>query len=581
MTISRFRPHLQTAAIRWIDPFFSRRPPGKVLRALIHGMGPLVRKLQPNDQWSLGAFVDDWVKVLNVPPLQPLPPSKHIFIFGCYRGQYTHDLVLALMLAWRGHRVTYGYLPKLQSPIKDPLDDHPSAAGYLQAVIGNIEKRTKGQVSCVDLSYLSGHPISVDKPFLEAQLRADVLLRIRQEQLDPHDPWVVLARRHYGELGRRSQQIAFSYFTKHHQMIDLCLIANGASFEAAQFCRVAEKLGIPVNTFEKFAFSKVRVVNHNGPFFQFTDLDRIWARRKELGFMDDPMRGFIVKKAWELLNQRRTSSGNAWGWQYQQGKQGHTSEQLKEKYGIEENQFALVCPNVPFDAGYDGWLQLFPAMRHWLVETVKYLLQHSSVQIVVRAHPAETRPGYGREQIAAILREAGIKSSRLLILPGDSEVNTYDLMPLCSFAVVFASTTGVEIAMHGKPVLAGATVYYSRCGITVPAPDREAYFARLAELSNGGHPVVQSNAENAAMLYFIFHYLLQWPFPYDKPSQITALPPKQLVSDPSIANYIQTLDVLSMDISEYDNALPQIADLNRIADHWGWRSPQDQDCVSQ
>jgi len=181
-------------------------------------------------------------------------------------------------------------------------------------------------------------------------------------------------------------------------------------------------------------------------------------------------------------------------------------------------RFALVCPNVPFDAGYDSWLRIFPSMREWLVQTVEFLLRQDQLRVVVRAHPAEARPGYGRERIADVLKEAGINSSRLVLLSGDNDINTYDLIPLCKFAAVFASTTGVEIAMHGKPVIAGASVYYARCGITVPTPNREAYFARLGEIAAGEPLDTGRNGDDAAMLYFIFHYLLQWLFPYDKPS---------------------------------------------------------------
>ena len=570
MSFDRSRLLLQTAAIKWIDPLFSQRHPGPVLRAFIRCLGPLVRCLQPNDKWNLGVFVKEWIKVLDVPAVAPLPPSKHIFIFGCYRGQYTHDLILALLLAWRGHRITYGYLPKLQSPIKDPLADHSSAAGYLSAVLGSITARTGGRVRCIDLSNLSGRADICDEVYLSSQLRADMVMRMHREKLDPEDPEVKQATQHYSELGSFAQKTALAYLSDHREMIDLCVIANGASFENGQFCHVAKKLGIPVNTYEKFAFKKVRVVNHGDAFFHFSDLDRIWARRLELGFMNEPMRGYMIAKAWELLNQRRNSSGNNWGWKYQQGMQPQTPEQLGDRLGTEKDQFVLVCPNVPFDAGYDGWLRLFPSMREWLVQTVEFLLRHEQLRIIVRAHPAETRPGFGREKIAAVLGEAGISSSRLVLLPGDSDINTYDLMPLCKFAAVFASTTGVEIAMHGKAVIAGASVYYARCGITIPALDRAQYFARLNDLATGTTCDDRANADDAAMLYFIFHFLLQWPFPYDKPSQISALPPRNLATLPSISAYIETLDVLSMEISDYDEALPQLVARHLIDRRWGW-----------
>jgi hypothetical protein len=570
MNIDRLQRLLQTAAIKWIDPLFSRRPPGAIMRPLIRGMGPLLRCLQPNDQWNVDVFIDEWVKILAVPPIQPLPRSKHIFIFSCYRGQYTQDMIFALLMAWRGHRVTYGYLPKLQSPVKEPLKDHPSVAGYLSAVLGTVAARTEGRVNCVDLSaYRRAEVVEGDAYFL-AQLRADIILKVRQEKFDEADSEVQRARTHYSELGRDTQQVALAYLRDHRATIDLCLIANGASFENGYFCHMAKKLGIPVNTHEKFAFSKVRVVTHGDAFFQFCDLDKIWARRQQLGFLEEPLRSNIIGKGWDLLNQRRNSSGNAWGWQYQKASRAHTVEQLREQLGIEKNQFALVCPNVPFDAGYDGWLEIFPSMRDWLVQTVEALLKHDSVRVVVRAHPAETRPGFGREQIAQIFKEAGLRSERLILLLGDSKINTYDLMPLCKFAAVFASTTGVEIAMHGKPVIAGASVYYARCGITVPASDCDAYFTQLNALAASIVVEDPQNADDAAMLYFIFHYLLQWPFPYDKPSQITAAPPKSLVNHPSIASYIETLDVLAMDVSEFEQALPELMASEQIERRWGW-----------
>jgi hypothetical protein len=568
MTSKRWRGILQTAAIRWIDPLFAQRHPGPTLTGAVRFAGPAVRLLQPNDKWSLGAFIEDWVGILKSPPPLLSRAPRRILMFGCYRGQFTRDIIVALLLAWLGHKVTFTYLPKLQSPIKDPLDDSPTAGGYLARVLGRLAALTDGRVTCIDLTNIEP-AVGIDEEYLASQVRADTVMRIRREQYDVSEPEVAPIVARYANLGRRAFGIATAYLQAHRQEYDLAVIANGASFENGYFCRAARQAELPVNTYEKFAFQNSITMTHGDAFFNFFDLDRVWARRDELGLTSGAMAKMVQEKAWDLLNQRRTSTGNAWGWQYQQGRPPRRASEIMTTLGVTENGFALVCPNVPFDAGYEGWLTIFPSMREWLTQTIRDLLDRSTLPIVVRAHPAETRPGYGREQIAAILQEADLNDPRIRVVPGDSDINTYDLMPLCRFALVFASTTGVEIAMHAKPVLAGAEVYYARCGVSVPATDRESYFIRLGELMRGA--AFDDKSTDAALVYFLFHYLLQWRFPYDKPSQISALPLRMLPSHPKIDTYVETLDVLGMTPDDFSAELPRLVQAARFSERWGWR----------
>src|SRR5262249_20718526 len=145
--------------------------------------------------------------------------------------------------------------------------------------------------------------------------------------------------------------------------------------------------------------------------------------------------------------------------------------------GLEVGErFALVCPNIPYDAGYESLLTIFPSMSEWLIQTVKYLASRTDIRIVVRAHPGEENPAFGDEKIHVILGRTNIDPRRYILLHGLHELNTYTLMGECDFGVVFSSTTGVEMAMHGKPVLTGARIYYSNRGFTVDATDRDDYF---------------------------------------------------------------------------------------------------------
>jgi len=571
--IASGRRWVQTLAIRHFDPIFADRHPTAFETAIVRALGPVVRLLQPNDRWSLPAFLRDWARIATATPRRPLPPSKRIVMFGCYRGQFTRDLVLACLLAWRGHQVTCCYLPKLRSPIKPPLADSPDTAAFLRRAMAPLERWTHGRVRTADISSYAQNTAAIDEAYLETQTRADVVMCVRQEHYDPKDPETAEAIGYYAKIGRIAQQAAGGFLDAHRGAFDLAVVANGASFESGHFCAAALARGVPVVSIEKFAFARAIVVNHGGAFYHFSDLARVWSRREALGLGDAVARRRLVACGWALLDQRRGTTGGAWGWQYQKAKPRRSEAELRAMLGIGSDQFVLVCPNVPFDAGYEAWLTMFPSMRTWLVETLKVLLA-AGQRVVVRAHPAEARPGYGREPIATILAEAGLSHPRLSVLPGDSDVNTYDLMPLCAFGCVFGSTVGIELAMHGKRVVAGADVYYARLGITEPASDRAEYLSALERLMHGTTAPAPNLADDAAAIYALFHYFLQWPFPYDKPSQISNRPPFGLFAEPGaqaqeLENYVETLDTLAMAPAEFEAALPALVRFERLAARWG------------
>jgi len=562
---------LQTGAIAAIDPIFKHRHPGPLERSAIRAFGPLVRLLQPNDRWALPALVDAWLKTLDQPVVEPLPKSRRIFMFACYRGEFTSDLVMACLLAWRGHRITLGYLPKMQSPMKEPMDDHPSVGAYLDSVLATIETRSRGRIRCVDLSAYASEKPEVDGEFLEHQLHADLVMALARESFSEAEPEVRAFRDRFAAVGRFTHGIARAYLSKHSRAFDLCLFANGSTYENAQFCFVAQSLGMEVNCYEKFAFNLVRIINHGGEFPRFDDLDVMWRNRKALGFADEPLRSKIVATAWKFLNERKSSSGSNWGWKLQDGKKPISPEEGRKALGLDNGRkFALVCPNIPYDAGYRGLLTVFPSMREWLLSTVKQLSRQDRIATVVRAHPGEERPALGKEKIESVLRNGGIDLDRIIFLPGKHPVNTYALMPECEFGVTFSSTTGVEMAMHGKPVLPGTDIYYRRRGFTLDASGIDDYAQKLDSLIDGTHVMPASSADDAAMLYFMFHQLLQWPYPYDKPSHIAFNPPQKLVATSEISRYIHTLDAMSVPPSEWESAVHEYYGPSYIAARAGW-----------
>ncbi|MCR9137412.1 MAG: hypothetical protein NXI27_15560 [Alphaproteobacteria bacterium] len=532
--------------------YYAHRHPGPVARKVISALSPLIVHLTPNDKWSLGAHLPYWLAALDVPAIKPLPEPKRVFMFCAYRIQFTLDFTVAILLAWRGHTVTIGYLPKLQSPIKSPLIDDPSAKPYLAAVLAQVESWSRGRIRCVDLSDFPVAKHDVDAKALREQVLSDIIMCTRRETIDRDDPEVATAWDYYESQARQSHALAMSYLTRHKSDYDLVLLANGTTFEPAQFCQSARRLGIPVNTFEKFDFKQIRVMNHGDHFLAFDDLDAVWQARKELGYMDDPFYSFAVESALGLLDERRRASTAHWGLALQKSPNQPMQDTLRTAGVDDGRRFVLVCTNVPYDAGYAILLGLFPSMRAWLLATVQYLLDETDIHVVVRAHPGEAAHYGGKERSEDIL--AGVLGhERLTVISGQETANTYNLIEKCHFGVVFSSTTGVEMAMLGKTALVGATVYYGRRGFTVDSDYQEAYFNQLSRLAGLEDAPLLGRDESgqAALFHFIFHRVMLWPYPYDKPSGVRARPPQDLLSSADIGRYISFIDALCCERDEW------------------------------
>ncbi|OEJ66330.1 hypothetical protein BEN30_12310 [Magnetovibrio blakemorei] len=460
--------------------------------------------------------------------------------------------MLAIFLAWRGHKITFGYLPKLQSPIKEPIIDHPSAKPYLKAVFKNIEKLSDGKIKCVDLSDISVNEYFIDEKMLYDQVLSDTIMCIRCETVDRNDPEIEKIWNYYQTQARYAHALARTYLSQNTKEFDLVLVGNGTTFETAHFCQAARELNIPVNTFEKFDFRCKRVINHGDHFLAFEDINDVWKQREKLGYNAEIFRSFAVKRAKDLLNERKRGATDNWGWSLQKSPDQALKEGLDEAGVGDGRKFVLLCTNVPYDAGYSFLLGLFPSMKDWLISTVQYLLENTDIHVVVRAHPGEADGLRAKERSEHILAEY-IGHERLTVIPGSQSTNTYNLIEACHFGIVFASTTGVEMAILGKVAVVGSTVYYGRRGFTVDSDSIEAFLQNVKRLADIDviPRIDEEQCREAAVFHFIFYLVMLWPYPYHKPTEIRDQAIPRLITTDSIKTYIPFFDAISLSKEEW------------------------------
>jgi hypothetical protein len=474
-------------------------------------------------------------------------------LFCAYRGQFTIDLAFAALLLWRGHSVTFAYIPKLRSPIKVPLADHPSAGAYLKAALAKLSAASGGRLTVVDLSEFESDDGVVDRVFLERQAHSDAVMRLQRETIDSGRAEDAEVLEHYRRTGARTQQMASRFLSGRRDHFDLAVVGNGTTFESANVCNVLKRVGIPLNTYEKFAFRSVRVMNHGDDFRSFLDLDLVWNLRDQLGYAGS-YREFAVRKARALVDARRRSSTDTWAWTLQRSPSQSTLEALAAAGVDPQRPFVLVCTNVPYDAGYDKFCRIFPSMREWLVHTVRLLIERTDLQIVVRAHPGEAAHYGGKERSDENLAAAGFTpTERLVVIPGEGPINTYGLMEACKFGIVFSSTTGLEMAMMGKPVVVGADVYYGRRGFTTDVDSRDDYDLRIVELADvPARPALRlEQSEDAALFHFILHYVMQWPYPWHKGGDVASVAPDRLIRSGAIEKFVPMIDALATPPDEF------------------------------
>lgn len=570
-----FRGGMRAAQVV-LDRFYAQRHPGPIARAALKWASPATRWLVPNDRWSLPIHAPLWMRAALAPPREPLPNSRRIFLWCAYRGQFSFELPLAALLAWRGHHITLGYLPKLRSPIKQPLADAPDVGNYLKASLAGIEKITQGRVKVVDVSRFADASAPIDEDFLSKQIVSDSVMQLLRESVDPAIPEHRRSLEYCRDLGIAAQRASYGYLAPRRDAFDMALIANATTFEAAHVSAVARRLGLDFVAYEKFAFRDVRVITHGGDFRAFDDLELVWRHRDSLGYTEPGFKAFAAARAASLMDERRRASTQTWAWMLQRAP-NQSAEHAMSAAGVDPARaFALICTNVPLDAGYDKLTRIFPSMREWLVETVRHLLTSTDIQVVVRCHPGEAAHYGGTERSEQNLAAAGlIGSNRLIVIPGEETINTYGLMEHCKFGVVFSSTTGLEMAMMGRRVAVGADVYYGNRGFTFDATDRDDYFLLLSELASGpASALTDEQIADARLFHFLLHFVMQWPFPWNKGGAVRDLPPDQLVRSPEIVRFIPTLDAL---------ATPTVEFRARLSDFLGAKScahvPRPPGCV--
>jgi hypothetical protein len=138
-----------------------------------------------------------------------------------------------------------------------------------------------------------------------------------------------------------------------------------------------------------------------------------------------------------------------------------------------------IFSHLNWDAVFCFEPMLFNDSNQWMMETLDKVLSIQDVIWIIKIHPAERICGT-QEGVEDLIRK---KYSRLpehiRIIPAESDLNTYGLLPILDGGVTIRGTVGLELSLLGKPVILAGAVHYGSKGFTYDCETKQKYFETL------------------------------------------------------------------------------------------------------
>lgn len=274
---------------------------------------------------------------------------------------------------------------------------------------------------------------------------------------------------------------------------DVLLLLNGLFLFEALAWALAERRGIDVVTYER-GFIKETLLFRRGSVACFGDVSHVWER-----WSSTPLSSEEEAELDAYLEDRR------------QGRRTIDRYWVDPQFGPVERaadrKLAVLFSNLTWDSAVIGQEVAFPSLRAWLAAAIRAFEARPEHDLLIRIHPAEVKLSgkQTREPLAAFLAEEFPDlPANVRVIAADDPTSSYPLMEAADLGLVFSSTTGLELALHGSPVMVAGRPHYRDKGFTVDVSSPEEFERALDSML--GDPAVAPDVELARRYAYLFFF---------------------------------------------------------------------------
>lgn len=102
------------------------------------------------------------------------------------------------------------------------------------------------------------------------------------------------------------------------------------------------------------------------------------------------------------------------------------------------------------------------------------------------------------------------------VIRPEDKTNTYDLVEIADFGLVYTTTVGMEMAMSGLPVIVTGKTHYAEKGFTFEPRDWQHYEELLGQIGSDPEKwkLSAEQVEKAWLYAYLFFFEFSLPFPW-------------------------------------------------------------------
>lgn len=184
---------------------------------------------------------------------------------------------------------------------------------------------------------------------------------------------------------------------------------------------------------------------------------------------------------------------------------------LRRELGVApDKRLIAMFTNITWDSACLNKDIAFPNADEWIRAVVRAVAARDDCQLVLRVHPAEASLGTLEPAAGAVAHEFPELPPNVRVIDAAERVNSYALIDAADAVLVYASTTGLEASVRGKPVVIAGDVHYRGRGFTadLDGPDD------LLRVINDGVPAPTPEQIDLARRYaYAYFFRLMTPLP--------------------------------------------------------------------